>query len=422
MDMSYLKDMPIAVLGGGAVGKTMAADCALAGKEVRIWDQPRFAKTNFLNIEKTGITLSGNQFSFFGYTRKGTAKVALATDDMAKAVKGAGIIIVATVAIAHEGIFRELIPLLEDGQVIHILPDNCGTLVFRKLMRELKCTKKVIVGSWYTAPYGIRVVKRGGVTTNECKVEDRITTIRGCALPTKDNEAFMASAYYIPAFGAIIDAEGEVTISKKGEEFHHGFVTGNTVMDINLSNVNPVIHVPGTVLAVSTMQNFDTVLGQEKKNYSLYGFGACPAIAEVQAAFWEEEKALAKAMSIDLCTVNYEDFFSRTTMYGKEYMGPDFAVPYEEKYENFFGDGPFDLENRYITEDVPVGCYLMSQLGKKYNVPTPIIDSMILLASTMLKRDLAAGSKYTLDYLDIGHMTDARLQKYLREGEFTPKA
>lgn len=330
MDMSYLKDMPIAVLGGGAVGKTMAADCALAGKEVRIWDQPRFAKTNFLNIEKTGITLSGNQFSFFGYTRKGTAKVALATDDMAKAVKGAGIIIVATVAIAHEGIFRELIPLLEDGQVIHILPDNCGTLVFRKLMRELKCTKKVIVGSWYTAPYGIRVVKRGGVTTNECKVEDRITTIRGCALPTKDNEAFMASAYYIPAFGAIIDAEGEVTISKKGEEFHHGFVTGNTVMDINLSNVNPVIHVPGTVLAVSTMQNFDTVLGQEKKNYSLYGFGACPAIAEVQAAFWEEEKALAKAMSIDLCTVNYEDFFSRTTMYGKEYMGPDFAVPYEE--------------------------------------------------------------------------------------------
>ena len=410
MDMSYLKDMPIAVLGGGAVGKTMAADCALAGKEVRIWDQPRFTKTNFLNIEKTGITLSGNQFSFFGYTSPKERLCCPLTDDMAKAVKGAGIIIVATVAIAHKGIFRELIPLLEDGQVIHILPDNCGTLVFRKLMRELKCTKKVIVGSWYTAPYGIRVVKRGGVTTNECKVEDRITTIRGCALPTKDNEAFMASAYYIPAFGAIIDAEGEVTISKKGEEFHHGFVTGNTVMDINLSNVNPVIHVPGTVLAVSTMQNFDTVLGQEKKNYSLYGFGACPAIAEVQAAFWEGKKALAKAMSIDLCTVNYEDFFSRTTMYGKEYMGPDFAVPYEEKYENFFGDGPFDLENRYITEDVPVGCYLMGQLGKKYNVPTPIIDSMILLASTMLKRDLAAGSKYTLDYLDIGHMTDAQLQ------------
>ena len=109
-------------------------------------------------------------------------------------------------------------------------------------------------------------------------------------------------------------------------------------------------------------------------------------------------------------------------MYGKEYMGPDFAVPYEENYQNFWGDGPFDLENRYITEDVPVGCYLMSQLGKKYNVPTPIIDSMILLASTMLKRDLAGDSKWTLDYLDIDHMTHDQLQAYLREGTYTPKA
>lgn len=100
-----------------------------AGKEVRLWDQPRFAKTNFLNIEKTGITLSGNQFSFFGYQRRGIAHVALATDDLAKAVKGAGIIIVAAVALGHEAIFRELIPLLEDGQVIHILPDKRGTFV-----------------------------------------------------------------------------------------------------------------------------------------------------------------------------------------------------------------------------------------------------------------------------------------------------
>ena len=41
------------------------------------------------------------------------------------------------------------------------------------------------------------------------------------------------------------------------------------------------------------MQNFDTVLGKNKADYSLYAFGACPAIAEVQAKFWEEEKALA---------------------------------------------------------------------------------------------------------------------------------
>ena len=34
-NMEYLKDMPIAVLGGGAVGKSCAADMKLAGKEVQ---------------------------------------------------------------------------------------------------------------------------------------------------------------------------------------------------------------------------------------------------------------------------------------------------------------------------------------------------------------------------------------------------
>ncbi|MCH1982268.1 NAD/NADP octopine/nopaline dehydrogenase family protein [Ruminococcus sp. OA3] len=407
MDMSYLKDMPIAILGGGGVGKTMAGDCALAGKKVRIWDQPDFAKINFRNIEKTGIKLGGHQFSYYGFERYGVGHVELATDDMAAAVKGAGIIVVATVAMAHENIFRELIPLLEDGQVIHILPDNCGTFIFRKLMREMNCTKNIIVGAWYTAPYGVRIIKRGGVLTNECKVEDRITTIRGAALPHSDTDAFIESAQYIPAMDAIRTGDG--------------FVKGTTVIDVNLSNVNPVIHVPGTVLGAAVMQNFDTVLGQDKKNYSLYGFALCPAIAEVQAVFWEEEKALAKAMNVDICTVNYEDFFSRTTMYGKEYMGPDFAVPFEEKYENFYGDGPFDLENRYITEDVPVGCYLIQQLGRKYNVPTPTVDCMIYLANVMIKRDLIAGSKYTLEYLDIDHMDDEQLHLYLNEGVYTAK-
>ena len=148
MDMSYLQDKPIAILGGGGVGKTMAGDCALAGKKVRLWDAPRFAELNFRNIDKTGIKLSGNQFSYYGFERRGVGFVEMATTDMAAAVKGAGIIIIATVAMAHEDIFRQLIPLLEDGQVIHIFPDNCGTFVCRKLMREMNFDKNVIVGAW----------------------------------------------------------------------------------------------------------------------------------------------------------------------------------------------------------------------------------------------------------------------------------
>ena len=55
-DMSYLKNKPIAVIGGGAVGKTIAADCKLAvgdSQEVRLFDAMPFAAKTLKNLEKT---------------------------------------------------------------------------------------------------------------------------------------------------------------------------------------------------------------------------------------------------------------------------------------------------------------------------------------------------------------------------------
>ena len=46
INVDELRSAPVAILGGGAVGKTCGADCALAGQEVRICDlDPFFEKT-----------------------------------------------------------------------------------------------------------------------------------------------------------------------------------------------------------------------------------------------------------------------------------------------------------------------------------------------------------------------------------------
>ncbi len=42
INVEELRTAPIAILGGGAVGKTCGADCALAGQEVRICDLDPF--------------------------------------------------------------------------------------------------------------------------------------------------------------------------------------------------------------------------------------------------------------------------------------------------------------------------------------------------------------------------------------------
>lgn len=153
MDLKALKEKPIAVLGAGGVGKPIAGDSALAGARVRIWDQPEFAKKTLANIGKWGIRIEGLQMNMYSYQRSGFGYPEMVTDNLAEAVKGAGIIVIGIVASAHEKIFKELIPLLEDGQVIHLIPDNFGTLLLRKMMIEAGCDKKVIIGGWATSPY-----------------------------------------------------------------------------------------------------------------------------------------------------------------------------------------------------------------------------------------------------------------------------
>ena len=155
--MEYLKDMPIAVLGGGAVGKTCAADMKLAGKEVRLWDAIPFAEKSLKTLDKTGILLDGIQRNKYCFERSGRAFFDLVTTDIGEAVKGAGQIVIAMGSWGHEPTFRALIPHLEDGQVIHIFSDNFGCLLLRRLMRETGCTKKVIIGGWSSAPYGTRI-------------------------------------------------------------------------------------------------------------------------------------------------------------------------------------------------------------------------------------------------------------------------
>lgn len=404
IDIDELRNSPIAVLGGGAVGKTCGADCALAGQEVRICDLDPFFEGSLGTIDRTGITLQakapGTQ-NKYGFERFGRAEYALVTNSVAEAVRGAKLIIVGVPSIAHEPFFRELIPHLEDGQIIHIIPDNYGSLRLRKMMREAGSTADVIIGGWSSAPYGTRVDTEGGVPNARVSLVYRAITLRGSALPTRDTDAFLESSKALGCFDAITQGDGAVK--------------GDTVLDIGFSNVNPVIHVPGTLLGVSTMENFGTVLGKNIHDYSIYSHSFCPSISEVQLQFYNEEIALAEAIGVGIQPFDRDVFFQRTSVLGQEYMGEGCTVPFEEQWEVGFGTGPFSIANRYVTEDVPVGCHVYHELGVKFGVPTPIIDAMIVLGGVMNHADYFA-TGMTLEDLGIADLDREALLAYLHEG------
>ncbi len=408
-NLDYLKDAPIAVLGGGAVGKTCAADCKLAGREVRLYDLEPFAATSLKDVDKTGILLDGIQRNKYCFERSGRAHFDVVTSDIEKAVKGAKLIIVGCGSWGHEAIFRALIPHLEDGMVIHIFADNFGCLLLRRLMYEAGCDKDVIVGGWSSAPYGTRIESIGKFQFPHVGVKYRAITLRGAAMPMKDTDDFLASSAYLPCMDAVTNGDGPA----KAE----------TVLDVDFANVNPVIHVPATILGVSTMENWGVIFcGHDKTTYSMYSHGLCPSICEVQYQFYNEEIALAEAIGVGCPKYKYEMFFSRRSVLTQEYMGLDengndnVVFPLDQP-SNEGNTGPNTIHHRYMTEDVPIGCKIYHDLGVQYGVPTPIIDSMITLAGAMHKKNFFAESRYTLEYLGIGNMTKEELLDYLHNGK-----
>lgn len=408
--MEYLKDMPIAVLGGGAVGKTCAADMALAGRSVRLYDAMPFAATSLKDVDKTGILLDGAQRNKYCFERSGRAHFDLVTTDIAEAVKGAGLIVVACGSWGHEPIFRALIPHLEDGQVIHIFTDNFACLLLRRLMREMGCTKKVIVGGWSSAPYGTRIESIGKFQFPHVGAKYRAITLRGAALPMTDTDDFLESSKYLPCMDAVTQGDGP---SK-----------ANTVLDVDFANLNPVIHVPATILGVSTMENWGVIFcGHDKTTYSMYSHGLCPSICEVQYQFYNEEIALAEAIGVGCPSYKYEMFFSRRSLLTQEYMGLDengndnVVFPLDQP-SNEGNTGPNSIHHRYLTEDVPIGCKVYHDLGVQYGVPTPIIDSMITLGGSFHKKNFFVESKYTLAYLGIDGMPKEELLAYLNDGVY----
>lgn len=402
-DLSYLEGKPIAILGAGGIGKAMAADCVLAGQEVVLCDIEPFASTTLANLQN-GFRFHGNQINKFGFFREGVAKFQKITTSVAEAVKDAEIIIIALPAVGHTTFFKELIPHLRDGQIIHIFPDNYGTLLFRKLMREMHCEKQVVVGGWSSAPYGSRIESEGPFLLPSTRIIYRAITLRGAALPMTDQEVFLESVKYIGAMDAITHGLGPVG--------------GNTVMDTGFSNVNPILHCPGVILGVGAMENYGLIYGENKNDFSIYCHVYSPTVSKVQYTVYQEECAIAEAMGVGIQPFEKEEFFSRSNILGSEYMGEGMHVPYDEVYEMALGTGPFSVNHRYLTEDIPIGCHVFHELGKKFGVATPVIDSMIHMASAMLDRDFFAEG-YTLDYLGIGHMTKEELLAYLQEGIYT---
>jgi len=390
MSKGRILEKPVAVLGGGACAQTFAAEFTLTGFQVRLYELPELAAETLGEVPKTGeIELGGKQLNFKWFKREGVAKVALVTTEISEALRGAGLVIVAIPAKGHKPFFEKMIPCLEDGQIVSIFPDNFGSLMLRNMMREKGCDVDVIIGGWSSMPYGVRMIEPGKL--------DCILRIRGLicdALPSKDGDTFFETLKEIPAF------DGTVELKR-----------GDTIVAVDLSNPNPVIHVPGSMLNVGAMEvtEMEETLGIPKGKYSMYKHGMSPAVSRVQFAFYQEERKIANAMGIKMPEYREDQFFWKGSIMGIEYWVPfvDVIMPPIV--------GPDSVEHRYFTEDIPVGTVMRYHLAKEFGVDVPIIESLIRLGSVVCKRDFLKEG-ISPKQLGIKDLSREQIIRYVREG------
>jgi opine dehydrogenase len=390
MEKTKILEKPIAILGGGVCAQTFAADLTLAGYRVRLYELPEFAPETLGEVLETReIELGGMQLNFKWFKREGIAKVDVVTTDISEVIKGAGLVILALPAKGHRPFFEKMIPFLEDGQMVSIFPDNFGSLLLRNMMREQGCDAEVIVGGWTSMPYGTRIVKPGKV---DCIL--RIRELQCDALPSKDGEVFFETLKELPAFDGILELK-----------------RADTVIGVGLSNPNPVVHVPGSLLNVGAMEvsEMEGTLGLAKGKYSMYKYGMSPAVSRVQLAFHQEERKLADAMGIRMIEYREDQFFWKGSVMGIEYW-----VPYADTILPPIV-GPDSVEHRYFTEDIPVGTVIRYHLAKKFGVDVPVIESMIRVGSVACNHDFLKEG-ISLRELGIEDLDKEGIMRYVREG------
>jgi opine dehydrogenase len=352
----------ICVIGAGNGGSAVAGDMTLAGHRCRLFEFPEYAGNVQPVQAQGGIRVTG-------VARTGFARVELATTDLAEAVEGADFIMVTTVALAHERLAQELALHLEDGQVVILWPGSGGTLAFRKVWDELGFDRRVYLAESVTLPYCCRRLEGPG-TVNIHRVDGPNMLL--AALPATDTRTVLEAL------------EGT---------YAHVVKPAVSILEPALYNPNIIVHPVGALLNMGRIEH----TGGE---FYMYKEGITPSVKKVIYAMDAERSALFSALGYRAYT--YDDIFHAC-----------FQNLTFEEFAATSSKGPFNMQDRYVAEDIPMGATLTVSLARKAGVPTPTYDSMIHLASVVNDTDYYRTGR-NLENLNLAYLTLDQFETYLQ--------
>ena len=379
----------IAVLGGGNVGLTFAADLTLAGFGVSLYDLPRFEENLSRVKDHGGIEIAGA-------CRTGLAKVDRVTTNIEEALQGVEVVIVAVPAYGQASFARICSPYLKDGVTIVLNPGyTFGAIEFSNaLVEEGVNVDKMIISETNCCVYATRMYLPNRVWCGAVKAK-----MPFAAFPAKKT-------------ARALEILNQIYPQRDGERGL--LIPASNVLETGLGNINPYFHVPMMILKA-----VDVELGEDPYLKSTES-EACRRLTN---AMDREGLALKRALGLKALSEHYiHDVLFYPS--GQAMLDPkrsSISVPEWVKPENqpgpyAAGMGKSLLKMRYITEDIPYALAGFSSLGDLIKVQTPIFDSLIAIASTITATDFLVEGR-TVEKLGMANFTKHELLTYVNEGD-----
>lgn len=353
--------MKVAVVGSGNGGLACAYELADKGREVRLVDLPQYPEQIEAVAQQGGIWASGKMTGF--------AEVAYSGHDFQRALDGVDLVVAVAPAAATPVQAEACKGLLAPGTSVLVSPGSCaGALTFRDAA-GLTPDDDVVVGETSTLPYAVRISGPAAIT-----VFHHLT--KGIFLAAVPQEATGKLLAMVEDVWAVEPAE--------------------SVLATTLQNGNPVIHP-----AVSLLNAGPIDRGVE---FLFYEEGVTPGVGRLIEAVDKERLAIAQALGVSILSepeIGVRQGYMTENNYSTGYS----TAP------GFLGIGAQNqLDHRYLTEDVGYGLVFLTDLAHRFGVATPVMDSVIEIASVVLARDFRAEQARTLDSLGFGDLTPEQLR------------
>jgi opine dehydrogenase len=367
----------IAVLGAGNGGFMCAADMGLAGYEVALFSR---------NMEKIRGVKQRGGIEILDIDSKPTGqfgKVSYVTDDIGEAIRGAQVILNPVPFFVCEQYADLAAGHLEEGQVVLYLGKGGASLTWARVLRERGVKTRVYLADCNTLPYG---ASRKGEDT--VRLESRVFNLMIATFPGRDINTVATVVQQIFPSYSLRRAQNAV--------------------DTILVDYNAITHTPPMICNAGRIESGD-------RDFHLFGRREnTPAVVRLIERVDRERIAIGRKLGLKQYRLEEEILMVKWNPHGEQTVLPLYEAihtPFLEVCE-----GPFTLDTRHLTEDIPYGLVTYSSLGRMLGVPTPVSDALITIAEGLLDRDFwSIGRTVRSMGLDPNWSVE-QLRSYLHDG------